>query len=188
MAGPINSIFATVTERLATWPGYSTAATWCYLNATHLAEASVPPRNVGVPTTEGYGPAVGQGGDGVNNPRPVATRRSNFEIHIWAAASPQTGGITQNAADLDACESLLNAFMWAVYSRTHGSPALEFTGQGRWMPRNVDGSVLTIGVGYVLPMTVNIPVVRPTATLAPVNEIPATLRIPTSSVTVDIKI
>ncbi len=54
MPGPINSIFASVTERLAQWPvgsayPYADAASWCFLNATHLNEAAVPPRIVWVP-------------------------------------------------------------------------------------------------------------------------------------------
>ncbi len=186
MAGPINSVFAAVTEKLATITQYATAADWCHLNATHLAEAAVPPRIVWVPITEGFGPAMGQGGDGVKNPRPVATRQSFFEIHVWAAAEPQTGAVDQNAADLDACELLLNAFMWATYSKIHGAPALPFIGTGRWSRGNVDGSILSLGVAYILPMTVYIPVTRPPDTTVTVTEIPATVSLGNDSVVIDI--
>lgn len=188
----IRAIFAAVTARLAQWTNngdplqvpYAAAATWSHLNATHLNEAAVPPRIVWVPMQESYGPPVGQGGDGVNSPRPVATRQSAMEMHLWAAAVPQTGSVTQNDADLDACEQLLNAFMWAVYSVAHG--AFQWGGQGRWSRGNVDGQLLTLGIGYILPVTFWIPVVRPLPTLATIIEIPATVALPNSSVLVDI--
>ncbi len=68
--GPINSIFRSVTSRLAEWNSgsstpYATAAAWSWLGGTHLNEASVPPRIVWVPLQESYGPAVGQGGDNI---------------------------------------------------------------------------------------------------------------------------
>lgn len=189
MSGPINSIFGAVTARLATWTNdgdptatpYADASDWCLLGATNLPAAAVPPRIVWVPTQENFGPAIGQGGDGVTVPRPLATRQSNFTIHLWAAAVPQTGQTTQNAADIDALESLLNAFMWAVYYQVHGAPALPFIGTGRWAGLNVDGSNLACGIGYILPITVNIPVVRPLETTATVTEIDAAVKVPTTS-------
>lgn len=185
MAGPINSIFAEVTATLATI--YPDAADWCSLGATELVAANVPPRIVWVPLSENYGPAVGQGGSGVSDPRPVATRQSYFNVHIWAAADPQTGQANQQALDLDACELLLNAFMWSCYAKAHGSPGALFTGTGRWGKANVDGQNLTCGVAYILPLTVNIPVTRPAQTLATINRIPATVTIGDSSVVVDIQ-
>lgn len=196
MPGPINSIFAAVTARLAEWRAsadptdlpYANAATWSYLNATHLEEAAVPPRIVWVPLQESYGTAVGQGGNNVNNPRPVATRQSQFEVHLWAAADPQTGSTTQNAADLDACELLLNAFMWAVYSQVHGAPALPFVGTGRWTKGNVNGQILTLGVGYILPLTIWIPVTRPVTALANVStSVNATVNLPRNGVEIVIE-
>ncbi len=189
MPGPINSIFASVTARLAQWRAsssptdlpYSTAATWCHLNATHLAEAAVPPRIVWVPLAESFGPAMGQGGDATGNPRPVATRQSQFEVHIWAAADPQTGQANQNALDLDACELLLNAFMWAVYSKVHGAPAQPFLGTGRWSRGNVDGQLLTLGQAYILPLTIYIPVTRPVEAVAEIATVDATVAFPNDS-------
>ncbi len=129
---------------------------------------------------------MGQGGGGIASPRPFATRQSNFEVHIWAADATQTGQANQNALDLDACELLLNAFMWAVYSVVHGSPPVPFVGTGRWTRGNVDGQLLTLGVGYILPLIINIPATRPVDATAEITGIPATLSIPTSSVVVDI--
>ncbi len=197
MSGPINSIFAAVTARMAQWTDlnqaedgvvypYGNAPAWSFLNATHLHEASVPPRVVWVPLQETFYAAIGQGGSGVNNPRPVATRVSEFAIHLWAAAQPQTGQADQNAADLDACERLLNAFMWAVYSVVHGAPALPFIGTGRWARSNVDGQLLTLGIAYILPVTIQIPVTRPKELNATITEIPATIAMPNNSVLVDI--
>ncbi len=192
--GPINSIFYSVTERLSQWTNngdptalpYADAADWCMIGAANLPSANVPPRIVWIPTTEGSGPPQGQGGDGISSPRPVGTRYSNIDIHIWAAADPQTGQAAQNAADLEAAEALINAFRWACYSRTHGSPPIQ-TGQARWASLNVDGSNLVCGIGYVLTITVNIPVVRPLETTALIGEIPVTLRIPTDPTVIDIK-
>ena len=187
MAAPINSIFAAVTAELATFRQYSDAAAWSHLNATHLAEAAVPPRIVWVPLTEGYGPAKGQGGDGVSRPRTIGTRQSHFEAHIWAAATPQNGLPDQDARDLDACEALLNAFMFCLYAKVHGAPALPFVGTGRWSRGNVDGTVLTLGVAYILPFTVEIPVTRPPETTVTITEIDATLTAPTDPTEIVIK-
>lgn len=188
----IRAIFAAVTARLAQWTNngdplqtpYAAAATWSHLNATHLNEAAVPPRIVWVPLSESFGAPQGQGGDGVSSPRPVATRISAMEMHLWAAADPQTGSVAQNDADQDACELLLNAFMWAVHSVTHGS--YQWGSQGRWSRANVEGQILTLGVAYILPVMFYIPVVRPLPTLATIIEIPATVALPNSSVLVDI--
>ncbi len=188
----INSIFAGVTARLAQWTNnadpaqlpYAAAASWSFLNATNLTVAAVPPRIVWVPLSESYGPAVGQGANGVSNPRPVATRQSAFEMHLWAADATQTGQANQDALDLDACESLLNAFMWALYSVAHGS--MDFLGTGRWSRGNVDGQILSLGVAYVLPVTFKIPVTRPLERVASVTQIPATVALPNNSVVVDI--
>ncbi len=180
MAGPLNSIFAAVTERLASLADYSDAADWCSLGSVENPAANIPPRIVWVPLSESFGPAVGQGGDGVKNPRPVATRQSNIECHLWAAANVQTGSPDQIAEDLDACEALINAFAWALYSRLHGSPAALFVGTGRWTRGNVLGQNLTLGVGYILPFTVNIPITRPPEATARIARIQATVTAPTS--------
>ncbi len=179
MAGPINSIFAAVTARLATITTYSTAADWSFIGATKLPAADVPPRIVWVPLQESYGPPVGQGGNAISNPRPVAMRQSQFEVHLWAADATQTGQPNQNALDLDACESLLNAFMWAVYSCVHGAPSVPFVGTGRWTRGNVLGQNLTLGVGYIVPLTIWIPVTRPVETTATITRIEATVTAPT---------
>lgn len=186
MSGPINSIFAAVTARMATIPAYANAPAWSFLNATNLYAGAAPPRVVWVPLQETAGPPIGQGSDGVSNPRTVATRQSEFALHLWAASDIQTGQSDQQALDLDACELLLNALMWAIYSVSHGSPSLAFSGTGRWAKSNVDGQNLTLGVAYILPVTIWIPVTRPLETTATVTEIPATIALPNSSVLVDI--
>jgi hypothetical protein len=179
MPGPINSIFAAVTARLASLADYSDAADWCSVGAVDNPAANVPPRIVWVPVSESFGPAIGQGGDGVKNPRPIGTRQSSIECHLWAAAEVQSGQPDQIALDMDACEALLNAFAWALYSRLHGSPAALLVGTGRWTRGNVLGQNLTLGIGYILPFTVNIPITRPPEATARIARIRATVSAPT---------
>lgn len=181
----INSIFAAVTTKLATL--YPTAADWCQLGATEQVAANVPPRIVWVPVSENYVAAVGQGGVTRSSPRPVLTRQSFFQVHLWAAAAQQSGQATQYALDLNALETLLNAFAWAAYSVLHGAPGQLEIGTGSWARANVAGQNLTLGVGYILPLTVNIPVTRPDPTLVTLDGVAATVALGNGSVEIDLE-
>lgn len=185
MAGPLNTIFTQVSALAATQiPGLQS-----HFGAVYLTAGDVPPRAVWIPQNEPYSAPQNQGGSGVipftpgiANP-PVATRNSAFEIHLWAAGDPAAPA--NGAADLDACETLINAYAWAIYDQCHG--AFEWVGISRWSRANIDGQILTLGIGYILSVLFKVPVTRPVATTAPMNEIPATVTLGSSSVVVDIK-
>ena len=110
-------------------------------------------RVVLVTTSWSYG-ALGAGNGRVGgNPRPIANRAQEIEVHVWAVASPQTDAADQATADFDAVTTLAGRVVLSFYRACRGS--LEF-GSGQL---TADTKSVEYGLEVVFTLTVGVPVV-----------------------------
>lgn len=141
----------------------------------------VPPRVNWVPTSGTFVAPVGQGGDGINTPRPIYTNRNVVVVDLWAADLDSTNNERSPGANQTAAENLLNDFCVSMQLQCTGS----------WWPKsvewlNVDGEMLIFGVVARMTIEINTPIVNPTAKVVSVTAIPATVGLPNNSVLVNI--
>lgn len=100
-----------------------------FLGEAHIAENAEPPRVVWIPTGDRFTPPLQTQAKGVppapsylgSNPRPVLTRWSGAEIHVWAGAGRlEAEQWRQYEKDLAALDALVNQTVLAVHKIVPG--------------------------------------------------------------------
>lgn len=134
------------------------------VGADKLYNQDSPPRIVWVPGREVIAGPHAQGGDGVSNPRPLRTRHTQVQVHVWGV---DPGGNAEQ--DLAATEVLANHLVAAINGVCHGAwdthSASWDTGQA---------STTRKGILYVLDLELQVPFTRELDTLHVVTSMPIT--------------
>lgn len=143
------------------------------IGADKLANEGAPPRVVFIPLREIWRGPHGQGGDGVQNPRPLATRHVSMAVHVWAADNSAEGN-----DHISVVESLLSHLMAAIQDVANG---IAVASGGNW--EISQDAVTRLGAVYVLDLEVQIPATRELDTYAAIHTITNTpvLEIPNPS-------
>lgn len=127
------------------------------LGAQYLRDHDAPSRIVIVPGTDSYGEKLIStqplGVPGQPNPRAIKTRNQTAVANIWAAAPEMRVPGSQVAADLAACDALVNTFIAALQSQVPGIYALS----GGTYPSSQESHV-NRGIVYELGFSVQIPI------------------------------